>query len=222
MNRQRRSSASVLGAVVLGVVVGALTVACGVPTSSSSRPVDPAAIPEQFTATTVPPTTSTSTTTTMVEPPPSTTTTTTLPVEEVQIFFVSGSRIVPVPRLLLSPASAPQVLAALSEGIPDIDEAAGLRTALPSGLVIDVIVERGVATVDLDPAFTLLVAGSEQRLAVAQIVLTLTRRAGIGQIVFSSGAEPIAVPRGRGDLTEPGELVACDDYDNLLPGGFSC
>lgn len=221
MKRQHRSRVGILGVVALVVVIGSLTTACGVPTSSSSRPVDPAAIPEQFTATTVPPTTSTSTTTTVVEPPPSTTTTT-LPVEEVQIFFVSGSRIVPVPRLLLSPASAPQVLAALSEGIPDIDEAAGLRTALPSGLVIDVTVERGVATVDLDPAFTLIVAGSEQRLAVAQIVLTLTRRAGIGQIVFSSGSEPIAVPRGRGDLTEPGELVACDDYDNLLPGGFSC
>lgn len=221
MRRQHHSRVGVLGIVALVVVIGSLTTACGVPTSSPSRPVDPAAIPEQFTATTVPPTTSTSTTTTVVEPPPSTTTTT-LPVEEVQIFFVSGSRIVPVPRLLLSPASAPQVLAALSEGIPDIDEAAGLRTALPSGLVIDVTVERGVATVDLDPAFTLIVAGSEQRLAVAQIVLTLTRRAGIGQIVFSSGSEPIAVPRGRGDLTEPGELVACDDYDNLLPGGFSC
>ena len=221
MRRQHHSRVGVLGIVALVVVIGSLTTACGVPTSSPSRPVDPAAIPEQFTATTLPPTTSTSTTTTVVEPPPSTTTTT-LPVEEVQIFFVSGSRIVPVPRLLLSPASAPQVLAALSEGIPDIDEAAGLRTALPSGLVIDVTVERGVATVDLDPAFTLIVAGSEQRLAVAQIVLTLTRRAGIGQIVFSSGSEPIAVPRGRGDLTEPGELVACDDYDNLLPGGFSC
>ena len=203
------------------VVAASVIVGCGVPTTSPSRPIDPGAIPEQFTATTIAPTTSTSTTTTMVEPPPSTTTTT-LPVEEVQLFYVSGSRLVPIGRLLLSPASAPQVLAALSEGIPDIDEAAGLRTALPPGLVIDVTVERGVATVDLDPAFTLVVTGPEQRLAVAQIVLTLTRRAGIGQIVFSSDSEPIAVPRGRGDLTQPGELVACDDYDNLLPGGFAC
>ena len=205
----------------IGALVVLVTLGCGVPTTSPSRPIDPAAIPEQFTATTAAPTTTTTTTTTVVEPPPSTTTTT-LPVEEVQLFFVSGSRLVPIGRLLLSPASAPQVLAALSEGIPDIDEAAGLRTALPPGLVIDVAVERGVATVDLDPAFTLIVTGPEQRLAVAQIVLTLTRRAGIGQIVFASASEPIAVPRGRGDLTEPGELVACDDYDNLLPAGFAC
>ena len=195
--------------------------ACGVPTSSPSRPIDPDAIPEQFTATTVPPTTTSSTTTTTVVPPPSTTTTD-LAVEQVDVFFVSGSRVVPIPRLLLSPASAPQVVAALAEGVPDIDEAAGLRSALPIELSIDVSVERGVATVDLDPTFLLVVSGSEQRLAIAQIVLTLTRRAGIGQVTFTSDSQPINVPRGGGDLTAPGESVACDDYDNLLPVGFSC
>ena len=205
------------------VLVAALLVlsACGVPTSSPSRPIDPDAIPEQFTATTVPPTTTSTSTTTTVVPPPSTTTTN-LPVEQVDVFFVSGSRVVPIPRLLLSPASPPQVVAALVEGVPDIDEAAGLRSALPIGLAIDVSVERGVATVDLDPAFLLVVSGSEQRLAIAQIVLTLTRRAGIGQVTFTSDSQPINVPRGGGDLTTPGEAVACDDYDNLLPVGFSC
>lgn len=207
--------------VLLGFVAATLMVACGVPTSSPSRPVDPDAIPEQFTATTIPPTTTTSTTTTTIVPPPSTTTTV-LPVEQVDLFFVSGNRVVPIPRLLLSPASAPQVLAALVEGVPEIDEAAGLRSALPMGLTIDVSVERGVATVDLEPTFLLVVSGAEQRLAIAQIVLTLTRRAGIGQVSFTSEAQPINVPRGGGDLTAPGETVACDDYDNLLPVGFSC
>lgn len=202
------------------LIVMSLT-ACGVPTVSPSRPIDPDAIPEQFTATTLPPTTTSSSTTTTVVPPPSTTTTS-LPVEQVDVFLVSGSRVVPIPRLLLSPASAPQVLAALVEGVPDVDEAAGLRSALPVGLALDVSVERGVATVDLDPSFLLIVSGSEQRLAIAQIVLTLTRRAGIGQVSFASDSRPINVPRGGGDLTEPGELVACDDYDNLLPAGFSC
>ena len=208
-----------VGSTLVSVLV--VLSACGVPTSSSSRPVDPDAIPEQFTATTVPPTTTSTSTTTTVVPPPSTTTTN-LPVEQVDVFFVSGSRVVPIPRLLLSPASAPQVVAALVEGVPDIDEAAGLRSALPIGLTIDVSVERGVATVDLDPTFLLVVSGSEQRLAIAQIVLTLTRRAGIGQVSFTSDSQPINVPRGGGDLTTPGETVACDDYDNLLPVGFSC
>lgn len=204
----------------VGLVAISLT-ACGVPTSSSSRPIDADKIPAQFAATTVPSSTSTSTSTTVVEPPPSTTTTN-LPVEQVDVFFVSGNRVVPVPRLLLSPASAPQVLAALAEGVPEIDEAAGLRSAVPADLPLDVSVERGVATVELDPSFLLVVSGPDQRLAIAQIVLTLTRRSGIGQVSFASDSRPISVPRGGGDLTTPGELVACDDYDNLLPGGFSC
>lgn len=209
----RRSAFALLAFCVVG--------ACGVPTSSPSRPIDPDAIPEQFTATTVPPTTTSTTTSTTVVPPPSTTTTS-LPVEQVDVFLVSGSRVVPIPRLLLSPATPPQVVAALVEGVPDIDEAAGLRSALPNGLAIDVTVERGVATVDLDPSFLLAVTGSDQRLAIAQIVLTLTRRAGIGQVAFTSDSQPINVPRGGGDLTSPGESVACDDYDNLLPVGYSC
>lgn len=208
--------------VVVALGFGLALTACGVPTSSPSRPIDPDAIPEQFTATTAPPTTLPPSTSTSLVPPPSTTTTTSLPVEQVEVFLVSGNRVVPIPRLLLSPASAPQVVAALVEGVPDIDEAAGLRSALPIGLTIDVTVERGVATVDLDPAFLLIVSGSEQRLAIAQIVLTLTRQAGIGQVSFTSDSQPINVPRGGGDLTAPGELVACDDYDNLLPVGFSC
>lgn len=207
---------------LLVVSLGALLAiaGCGVPTSSNSRAVDPDNVPAQFSATTVPPTTSTTTTTIVITPP--STTTTSLPVEQADLFFVSGNRVVPVPRLLLSPASAPQVLAALAEGVPEIDEAAGLRSALPLGSALDVSVERGVATVDLDPTFLLVVSGSEQRLAIAQIVLTLTRRAGIGQVAFTSESRPIEVPRGGGDLTEPDQLVACDDYDNLLPAGYSC
>ena len=217
MRRSRRATNLLVTVFVSALVIGA----CGVPTSSPSRPIDPDAIPEQFTATTVLPTTSSPSTTTTVVPPPSTTTTN-LPVEQADLFFVSGSRVVPIPRLLLSPASAPQVMAALVEGVPDIDEAAGLRSALPAGTAFDVAVERGVATVDLDPTFLLVVSGAEQRLAIAQIVLTLTRRAGIGQVSFTSDSQPINVPRGGGDLTTPGEPVACDDYDNLLPAGFSC
>ncbi|MGA1299198.1 MAG: hypothetical protein ACO31G_11080, partial [Ilumatobacteraceae bacterium] len=65
---------------VLSAVVSMVAIGCGVPTTSSSRPIDPNAIPGQFTETTAATTTTSSSTTTVVEPPPSTTTTT-LPVE---------------------------------------------------------------------------------------------------------------------------------------------
>ena len=196
--------------------------ACGVPGSSSSRPIDPAAVPPALnaTTTTVDPASATSTTT----PPTDQTTSpsTTVPVESVALFYVAGNQVVAIPRLLLSPAAPPQVLVALGEGLPTGDIAAGLRTAIPEGLEASVSVERGIATVDLPPNFTIDVQGPDQRLAIAQIVLTLTRRSGIGQVIFTSDRAPLAVPRGRGDLTTPGGLVACDDYDNLLPVGYSC
>ncbi|MFM7490142.1 MAG: GerMN domain-containing protein [Actinomycetota bacterium] len=200
----------------------AVVAACGVPESSPNRPLDFDAIPEVFSATTTttPPTTTSTPSESTTTPPESTSST--VPVEQVTMFFVAGSQVVPISRLLLSPAAPPQVLAALVEGLPEGDVAAGLRSAIPFGLATTVTVERGSATVDLPDAFVNGLPGAEQRLAVAQIVLTLTRRAGIGQVVFTSGNRPQAVPRGRGDLTQPGELVACDDYSNLLPTGFSC
>ncbi|MEY4361866.1 MAG: putative Lipoprotein GerMN domain [Actinomycetota bacterium] len=196
--------------------------ACGVPGGSSSRPIDPDAVPPALNATTTTLDPSLEPTTTTIATDQSSEPSTTVPVEPVALFYVAGNQVVAIPRLLLSPAAPPQVLAALAEGLPTGDEAAGLRNAIPRGLMASVSVERGIATVDLPPTFSVDVQGSDQRLAIAQIVLTLTRRAGIGQVIFTSDRAPLAVPRGRGDLTSPGGLVACDDYDNLLPVGYSC
>lgn len=217
MNSLRRRTLAIL----LGTLLA--TVACGVDGDSNVRPIDPEDIPTELVATTsttdAPTTTAAATTTTTL---PELATTTTVPVESVVVFYVAGAQVVPIDRLLLSPAAAPQVLAALLEGVPEGDLAAGLRSALPIDLDATVLVERGIASVDLPAAFVTDLPGAEQRLAVAQIVLTLTRRAGIGQVVFTSDNQPLSVPRGRGDLTAPGDAVACDDYSNLLAAGYSC
>ncbi len=202
------------------VLASTTITACAIPQEGSVRSIDPAKIPYELNVTT---------TSTTVRTEPSTTTSapdddggSSPSVESVNLYFVSGPQVVPITRLLLSPAAAGQVLASLVEGLPPGDEAAGLRTAIPSESDFEVIVERGIARVDLPLLLTSAIPGSEQRLAVAQIVLTLTRRAGIGQVVFTSGGRPQSVPRGRGDLTQPGGAVACEDYANLLPAGFSC
>lgn len=220
--------------LVVGVSL-AVVAACGVPSSSDVRPIDPADVPFGLNETT---TTTTTTTTTLAptttRPLPETTvvdattttaqesTTTVAPVEPVTLFFLTGREVVPTQRSLLSPATPPQVLAALASGPPTGEEAAGLRTALPTEMEMLVQVEAGVATVDLPPTFIEDVPGSEQRLAIAQIVLTLTRRGGVGQVRFTLGGEPQQVPRGQGDITSPGGAVSCDDYENLLARGFSC
>ena len=208
---------------LLSIVLAASS--CSIPGDGSVKLIDPNQIPYDLNATTTspPPTTVPATTTTapVVESTTSTISST-IPVEVVRLFFVAGAQIVPIDRLLLSPAAAPQVLAALSEGPPEGDAAAGLRSALPVGFVAEVSVERGIATVELPGTFITDLPGGEQRLAVAQIVLTLTRQAGVGQVRFTSDNEPQSVPRGRGDLSSPGATVACDDYANLLPSNFSC
>jgi hypothetical protein len=207
--------------------------ACGVPESSEVRPINPADVPFGLNETTTTTTTTTLAPTT-TRPAPETTvvdattttvqesTTTVAPVEPVTLFFLTGREVVPTQRSLLSPATPPQVLAALASGPPTGEEAAGLRTALPFEMEMLVQVESGVATVDLPPTFLEDVPGSEQRLAIAQIVLTLTRRGGVGQVRFTLGGEPQQVPRGQGDITSPGGEVSCDDYENLLARGFSC
>lgn len=215
-------------AVIL-LACGGLLAACGVPDDSGFEQIDPADVPfglneTTTTTTTLAPTTSSAPPTTVVDATTTTveTSTTVAPVEPVTLFFLTGREVVPTQRGLLSPASPPQVLAALVEGPPTGEEAAGLRTALPAEMEMLVQVAEGVATVDLPPTFLDDVPGSEQRLAIAQIVLTLTRRGGVGQVRFTLGGEPQQVPRGQGDITSPGGTVSCDDYQNLLARGFSC
>lgn len=195
-----------------------LTMSCSVPSSGKIQTVDPAQIPYELNATT----TSTIGPSSLSSWSPGDNVDGTPSVEAVSLFFIAGSQVVPITRMLLSPASASQVYAALAEGVPPGDTAAGLRTAIPESTAVSVVVERGIARVELPGEFTSAIPGAEQRMAIAQIVLTLTRRSGIGQVVFSSAGQPQSVPRGRGDLTQPGGSVACEDYSNLLPAGFAC
>jgi len=204
------------------VLASMMAVSCSIPGSGDVRSIDAEDIPYELNATTTAAPTTTVVVTTTSPAASTTSTSTTVPVEIVPLFFVAGAQLVPINRLLLSPAVAPQVLAALAEGLPEGDPSAGLRTAIPPEFVATVVVLRGIATVDLPPTFVTALPGAEQRLAIAQIVLTLTRRAGIGQVTFTTQSQPQSVPRGRGDLTGPGEAVACDDYANLLPAGYSC
>lgn len=192
---------------------------CGVPRVGEFQQIEDGQIPYGLaeTTTTRPPTTTTSTT----RPPlPTTTapavTTTTLALQDVQLYFLTGLQLVPIQRSLASPATPSQVLAALVEGPPSGELGVGLRTALPPTDGIVVTLERGVATVDLPAGYVDQIAGTEQRRAIAQIVLTLSVLPRASLVVFEEAGEPLAVPRGRGDLSEPGEPVTFEDYEPLL------
>jgi len=215
----RRRVLAALSPIATLVAAGVLVVACGVPRVSEFQQIEDDQIPYGLaeTTTTRPPTTTTSTT----RPPQTTTTlpqitTTTLALQDVRLYFLTGLQLVPIQRSLAAPATASQVLAALVEGPPSGQLGVGLRTALPSTDDIVVTLERGVATVDLPAGYVDQIPATEQRRAIAQIVLTLSVLPRASLVVFQQAGEPLAVPRGRGDLSEPGEPVTFEDYEPLL------
>lgn len=200
----------------LAVVALLLLGACGLPEDESYRPIPEADVPfglQETTTTTTTTTTLPPATTTTIRPP-STTTTTTIPLELVNVYFVDGTRLAVVLRELVRPASPTEALVALSEG-PDLGtDPVGLRSSIPEGLILTVEVSGGTATVDLTPDLVDL-AGTEQLLALAQIVATLTDRPGIGRVSFTLEGRPIDVPRADGTVSQGS--VSRDDYASLLP-----
>lgn len=139
--------------------------------------------------------------------------------EAIDAYFISNSRVLKIVRLVAAPAGPDQALATLSALDTQDPTLAGLRTAIPKTFSATVSVERGVASVDSTRGLLDTLSPLDQRLAVAQIVLTLTSRPGIGQVLFSVDGVPTGVPRGRGDLAGPLTPVTFDDYSSLVVTG---
>ncbi|MSY18990.1 MAG: hypothetical protein F2735_06595, partial [Actinobacteria bacterium] len=153
-------------------------------------------------------------TTTVVEPA------TTIATETVMLFFVAGTQLVSVTQLLPRPASLAQTMSVLETG-PPREFGVGLRTAIPEGSQSVLTTVGGVVTVDLPLTFFNAMAPQDQRLAIGQIVLTLTNQRGVGQVTFTQAGVPISVLRGGGDLTRPGQLLVSADYSQLLSSSAS-
>lgn len=197
------------------IVALSLVAGCSVPASSGFEAIPSDEIPFDLNApsTTAVPTTTTTTTT--LDPnldagKPEVVS------EIVDLYFVSSNNIVKTQRNITSPATATQTLGSLIAGPPNDGTAVGLRSALPDLFTATVDVVRGVATIDAVSSFLNNLSPGDQKLAIAQLVLTLTSRPGIGQVLFSVDGSPIAVPRGRGDLAPAGQSVSFDDYTNLI------
>ena len=198
--------------VLPSMLLIAVLSSCAVPSSGSYQQVSNADIPFGLSS---PQTTIPQTTTTLSDP----NSTESLPIavsEPVDLFFISNSRIIKVQRNVASPANPAQALSSLVEGPSTSPEFVGLRTALPTTFTARVDVIRGVAQVDATRAFLNSLSGLDQKLAIAQIVLTLTSRPGVGQVLFSVEGKLISVPRGRGDSVASGIAVTFDDYASLI------
>jgi hypothetical protein len=192
-----------MAAALFIALVGA---SCGPSTEKTARVV--VDVPFGLTAST-----STSTTTTSVVPP---STFPSEPTESIALFFVLDDRLTPAILDLPLDPSPQQALDTLLDGLPRYAQGSVIRTALPERLTATVLVSRGLAVVDTDTSLLTEISPVDQRLAIGQIVLTLTSRPGIGQVTFTVDGKPQAVPRGGGDLAPANQPVAYDDYVSLL------
>ena len=202
---------------VFAVSLMVFTSSCGVPTTSDFVQIPAANIPFELNVT-------------------STTTTTTVPAEldaspsgsdspnavseivneTVDLYFIIANRLVATKIQIVSPATTTQVLSALVAGPPSGDVGSGLRSAIAASLQAKIDVSKGIVLIDANNFLLAGLSPIDQRLAIAQLVLTFTSRPGIGQAKFSVNGVSIAVPRGRGDLSKPGDPVSYDDYISLL------
>lgn len=205
---------------LLGVAVGllvALATACGAPSSGGFTVIEDNNIPDVLTETT---TTMPATTTTTIElasttAPTEQPSTTIVATEPVTLYFIAGSQLVPVSQLLARPVTIAQTMKVLEQG--PVGAGVGLRTALSLGLESRPSnAMRGVVKVDLDPAFFAKMDLRDQRLAIGQIVLTLTEQRGVGAVMFTQNGQPIEVFLDNGATSTVGQNLAHDDYVSLL------
>ena len=215
-----KSKISVVQGAIASVALILLS-SCGVPNSNEFTKIADASIPFELNATT----TSSSTTTTTLAPdlPMPGAGTGNIPPEiineTVELYFITANRVLATTIQIASPATTSQVLAALIAGPPIGDAGLGLRSALSTALTATIDVSKGIANIDADAVLLDGLSPIDQRLAIAQLVLTFTSRPGVGQVVLSIEGSQIAIPRGRGDLAKPGTPVSFEDYSSLLIEG---
>jgi spore germination protein GerM len=136
----------------------------------------------------------------------------------VQIFLVDSSRtqLIAVERRSAE-TDLPSVVEALLGGPTRAESRQGLTSAFPDETqVAGVDLVGGVASVDLTADFA-TTDGPTQRLAIAQMVLTLTGRPGVGRVSFTLVGQPIDIPRGDGTLAAGS--VSRDNFREFLPSG---
>lgn len=186
--------------------------ACSVIDDGKVQRVEP---PNELTDT-LPPTTTTIPTTTS-QPATSTTgletTTTELQAQTVQLFYVAGAKLSPAPGQLPAQYALFQLLAQLQDGPPEGQLGSGLRNAIPPDVIMDASPDgTGVAQVALPEGFFDTIPAADQRLAIAQIVMTLLENTpGIGQVAFN-----VQVSGPGGELIPAGQLLTRADYAALL------
>jgi hypothetical protein len=208
---RRRSAGAV--ATVLGVIAATLG-ACGVPNDGEPRGIASDDVPAGLLA---PPTTR------PVAPeetgPPLFPTTQPVSTATIRVFLVIADRdrVYPVERRAPPPPETPSVLSSaqaaadllLQSPLP-VEEEAGYTTTLLTTTIRCLRVDE-VGTLDIEVAQLPSII-ADQPLAMAQIILTLTRVGGVNRVRVFRDNEFFRVPLWAGGESEPGVPVDFSDY----------
>ncbi len=223
---------------LLAITVLALVTACGGATPDTTTAttvlVGPGT-PTTVVATTQPPATTTPAPTTsapVTTTPPETTTTTAAPtpppaevaVSVDHLFFMhdsGGNKVRQGPFLIsvhrpLGKVSPKALVEALMDGPTSKEEAAGISSAVPDVTVRSVSISRGVATVDLDPAFEKGGGSLLMTSRLAQLTYTLTGVEGVDGVRLRLGGRDVSVFSGEGIIVR--NPMTRTDFEMLLPG----
>lgn len=201
-------------ALILGVLTFG-TVACSIVDDGRVERVSP---PAELTDTLAPTTIATTTTTEAVTTTIGLATTTTdVQAQTVDVFFIASGKLSPVPRSLPAQYVLSQLIAQLQAGPPEGEVGLGLRSAIP--LDLEEITASpdgtGVAQVVLPEGFFDTIPAGDQRLAVAQIVMTLLKNTpGVGQVAFN-----LQVSGPEGELIPAGQLLTRADFMTFMADG---
>jgi hypothetical protein len=141
----------------------------------------------------------------------------------VEVYFVDATQQHMTPALRSVPPTATvttelvSVLHALLAGPTPVEIEQGTQTAITAGIhLLDASVAGKLATVDFSQAFG-DISGTQEVLAVAQVVYTVADKLGTGIAVqFEIGGVPVQVPSATG-AQQQGPVVLLDYYPALAP-----
>lgn len=184
-----RSVAAAVAVLAAAVVLAATLGGCGVTTEERPRAIDPPRGPFQA----------------LASPSPAATTG---PIAYT-LCLVKDNRLVPVARHRTTAPTLDGLADALIAGPTDSERDQGITSALSgSNIVAAIRASGGRATVELAAPID-KAPRTDEVLAYAQLVCTLTTRPEVGGVIFTRDGKPVGVPRADGSLSQ-GPLTRTD------------
>lgn len=190
----RRRLIAVWAALALMPVLAA----CGLPSTGQAKTIDPSGVPFG-----------------LLSPSPADLASPQAQGRPTAVYFVRDDRLVTALRRVDGENAPAEIVRMLLEGPTREESAANITSDIPEGTrLVSLDVVGSMATVDLSNQFG-TAGGSDQVLAVAQMVYTLTTTGQIRTVQFAIDGKVIEVPDGSGSLASTPRSRA--DYAQVAP-----